>query len=294
MRSCLGFVLKALSFIVYLLPRQVLRWLGGSIGFLWIDLLGFRKKIILDNLKIAFPDWSDEKRQKVGRASVYHMAYNFAEFFTIPQIDQKFVDRHVVYEGWEHLEAARAQNKGVYLLSLHMGSGDMAANLITMKGLPVWIITKQFKNALLNDLWFSIRGAQGVRYIDAHGRNTAFEILKALKAQGAVAFVLDQFMGKPYGVETEFFGRKTGTAYGLSLFATKTGSPILPVYIYEGDDKKLHVVFEPPVNYAHLLTEDKQANLVAITQEFNNRLEAIVRRHPEQWMWIHRRWKEFE
>lgn len=274
-------------------PRTWLRKSGWWVGFLWFDVFGFRKKIVLDNLKLAFPDWTDQERYRVGRESVYQLGYNFGEFFFIPSLTDKWVEKNVVFEGWEHVEKARAGGKGMFFLTLHLGNGDLAANAIAMKGQPIYIITKTFKTKWFNDLWFSIRGAGGVQYIDAHSPNNAFEILKALKKNSALVFVLDQYMGKPFGVASTFFGHRTGTAYGLALFAQKTKAPVLPIYTFEGADKKLHVVVEAAMDTGVSVSEDKDESIQRLTQAFNDKLEAIVRKHPEQWMWVHRRWKDF-
>ena len=139
-----------------------------------------------------------------------------------------------------------------------------------------------------------ITNGKGVKYIDAHSPTNAFEIFKALKKNSMVAFVVDQFMGKPFGIATQFFGKRTGSAYGLALFAQKTKSPIVPVYTYEGSDKKMHVVFEPVIDINPFIVEDKTQSLQNITQHFCDKVEEIIRRHPEQWMWVHRRWKDIE
>ena len=170
---------------------------------------------------------------------------------------------------------------------------DVGASSIVMKGQELYLITKRFKAKWFDDMWFSVRGAQGVKYIDAHAPNNAFEILKALKKNAALVFVLDQYMGKPFGIATRFFGKRTGTAYGLALFVQKTKAPVLPTYTFEGDDHKIHVVIEPPLDTEKCLTDDKDQTLVNLTQSFNDKLEEIVRKHPEQWMWVHRRWKDF-
>lgn len=280
-------------FISSFFPRTWLRKSGWWLGFLWFDVFGFRKKIIMDNLSIAFPEWSDEKKRRVGRESVYQLGYSFGEFFFIPSMTQNWLKDNVVFEGWEHLEKARAQGKGMLLLSLHLGNADVGASSIVMKGQELYLITKRFKAKWFDDMWFSVRGAQGVKYIDAHAPNNAFEILKALKKNAALVFVLDQYMGKPFGIATRFFGKRTGTAYGLALFVQKTKAPVLPTYTFEGDDHKIHVVIEPPLDTEKCLTDDKDQTLVNLTQSFNDKLEEIVRKHPEQWMWVHRRWKDF-
>lgn len=293
MRLLAKFFVKIAVFFSSFFPRNFLRATGFWVGFLWFDVFGFRKKIVLNNLKLAFPEWTEQERRRVGRESVYQLGYNFGEFFFIPSMTAEWVDKNVVFEGWEHVEKARALGKGMFFLTLHLGNGDLAANAIALRGQEIFIITKRFKTQWFNDLWFSIRGARGVQYIDAHGPSNAFDILKSLKKNAAVVFVLDQYMGKPYGVATTFFGHRTGTAYGLGLFSQKTKAPVLPIYTYQGADKKLHIVIQPAMDTASYVSEDKEESVARRTQAFNDRLEEIVRRHPEQWMWVHRRWKDF-
>lgn len=293
MKLLVKFFVKICIFVSSFFSRSFLRKSGSWLGFLWFDVFGFRKKIIMDNLNIAFPEWSEEKKRQVGRESVYQLGYSFGEFFYLPSVTPRWIQENVVYEGWENVEQARAQGKGMFFLSLHMGNPDLAASSIVMKGQELYLITKTFKTQWFNDLWFSVRGALGVKYIDAHGPNNAFEILKALKKNAAVVFVLDQYMGKPFGIATTFFGKRTGTAYGLALFAQKTKAPVLPIYAYEGEDKKLHLVVEPALDTARWVTDDKDQTVLNLTQAFNDKLEEIVRKHPEQWMWVHRRWKDF-
>lgn len=294
MKSFIRFCLIKISQFLILLPRNLLRACGGVLGFLWIDLLGFRKRIIKENLDIAFPEKTATEKKKIGRLSVYNLAYNFAEFFILPALTPKWIDKNVVFEGVEHCYEAQKLNKGVFFLSMHIGHSDMAANAIAMKVMPIYIITKVFKNKLLNDFWFSIRGAQGVQYIDAHGPNNAFEILKALKKKAAITFVLDQHMGRPFGIPTQFFGKRVGTAYGLALFVLKTGAPVVPVYPYEGEDGKIHVVFLPQLDMTPFITDNKDESIQKMTQHFTDVIESCVRKHPEQWMWVHRRWKGIE
>lgn len=294
MQLLVKFLVKIMVFLSSLFPRRWLRKSGAWVGFLWFDVLGFRKRIVLDNLALAFPEKPESEREAIGRESVYHLGYNFAEFFLIPSITNEWMEENVIFEGWENIEKARELKKGMFFLSLHLGNGDLASNAIAMKGQEIFIITKRFKSKWFDDLWFSVRGAKGVQYIDAHGPNNAFEILKALKKNAGLVFVLDQYMGKPYGIETSFFGKKTGTAYGLALFAQKTKAPILPIYTYEGADHKIHVVVEPALDTAKYVTENKDESILNLTQAFNDKLEEIVRQHPEQWMWVHRRWKDFK
>lgn len=293
MKLLVSFFVRLFSFIACHLPRRILRFTGLWAGVLWFDVLRFRRQIVIDNLTIAFPEWSEEKKVQVGRQAVYNMAYNFPELFAMPAMNKKWLADNVVFEGFENLEKAHAKGKGAFLLTLHLGNGDVAANAIELCKYPVHMITKRFKTKWFDDLWFSLRGAKGVRYIDAHGSSNAFDILKALKKRENVVFVLDQYMGKPFGIETSFFGKKTGTAYGLALFVQKSKSPVVPIYTFEGNDKKLHIVIEPEMDLSACVVDDKDQTTARMTQAFNDKLEEIIRKHPEQWMWVHRRWKDF-
>lgn len=273
-------------------PRSFVRSWGKLLGFLWFDLFRFRRKVVMDNLTKAFPEWTEEKKVSVGRKSVYMLMENLFEFFLIPLIDEKWLAKNVVFTGMENIDLALKEKKGVLLLSLHLGHGDMLANCFAKRGYKVSLITKFFNNKFLNALWFSIRGAQGVEHIPPHGEKTPFMILKALKANATVGFVLDQHMGKPFGIKTEFFGHSAGTAYGLALFHLKTKSPVVPLYTFQDKSGKIHIVAEPAFKeFIAKKGQDRDQTLVELTQCYTSKIEEIVRQYPEQWMWVHRRWK---
>lgn len=290
----MGFFTKIFCRLFAWIPRDGVRFFGSLIGVLWFDIFRLRRKIVLDNLKIAFPEQSEEWRTHQGRQSIMKMGANALELFTLPSLDEKWIAKNAVIHNWERLEQAKAKGQGVFLLSLHMGAYDIAASLMSMRGQETYLISKFFKNKFLNDLWFSIRSSQGMKFIDPHGRTNAFDILKALKSNAGVIFVTDQFMGKPFGVESTFFGRRTGTAKGLGLFVIKTGAPVVPVYSVTGDDGKLHLIFEPEIETASLIDEDKEKSIARLTERFNRELETIIRKYPNEWLWVHRRWKDYE
>jgi KDO2-lipid IV(A) lauroyltransferase len=246
----------------------------------------------LKNLTIAFPDVSHEERMRIARTSMHHLCYNFVEFLQLPFMNQKWLENEVIFHGIENYERARAKGKGVLIMSLHLGNGDVGLAALALKGFRLHVISKKFKNRFLNQLWFGVREKMGTRFMEPHGSSLPFEILKACRQNEAVVFVIDQFMGKPYGISSTFFGRKTGTAYGLALFAMKSKAPVLPVYTYRDAQFRTHVVFEEEIGAEK--NEDKDLQIRQMTQKYNDRVEAIVRKHPDQWMWVHRRWKKWE
>jgi KDO2-lipid IV(A) lauroyltransferase len=155
--------------------------------------------------------------------------------------------------------------------------------------IPLHVITKKFKAKNLNEFWVRLRKARGIKLI-AEEKST-FEILRAIRQGQAVGFILDQFMGPPVGVKTQFFGYPTGTAAALALFADRTRAPVIPVYNVRQKDGRLRIVFEKPVEFMEQGSRDK--NISFMTQVYTNRIEGIVRKYPEQWLWLHKRWKPF-
>jgi len=279
--------------VLFALPESF-RWKlsEGLAGLAW-SVFRFRRFTLLRNVSIAFPEKSKEERIEIVRSSLVYTAFNFFEILVLPQMNQKFSEAHVILNNIEHLEAAKAKGKGVLSLCLHIGNGDYSASVLAQMDYEVAIISKRFKSQFWDKLWFGLRGAHGVQHIEAHSARTAFEILKRCKRGGIVAFVLDQFMGRPYGIPSTFFGRATGTAYGLALFAVKTGAPVVPIWTYrDRQTGKIHVCFEPEV--AMIEEADRDEQLRKMTEKYNRVLEQIIAKRPEQWMWIHRRWKWWE
>ncbi len=277
---------------IYFSPAWFRRFLGNCIGFLWWDLLRLRRKVVFDNLQIAFPEKDLAWKNQIARKSIQGMGQSLIEFSVLPWLNPSWIEKNVVFENEEAFHKAQQQGKGVLLLSLHLGNGDLAASILSMRGHRIHVISKKFKTKWVNDLWFGIRVAKGAMFIDPHGTKTPFQILSACKKNEGVVFVNDQFMGKPYGIETTFFGRPTGTAYGLALFAIKTGAPVLPVYTFRDSQGKTHIAFGnilPMVEHP-----DRQEQIHLLTQKYTDTIEELVRRYPDQWMWVHRRWKKWE
>jgi KDO2-lipid IV(A) lauroyltransferase len=291
---CIRLFSSLISWFCYVIGWRASRWLFGLLGILWFDILRIRHKDVLQHIGIVFPNLSEAEKIKMGRRSMRLQTGALADLFYMPYMNKAWRDKYIVFEGTDHVVNARLQGKGVLLLGMHIGSGDLAANMITAELGNFHLITKLLKNKTLNDFWFSLRAYHGAKHIEPHGEKTPFQILKALKSSGLVVFVLDQFMGKPYGIETTFFDRKTGTAQGLAVFHLKTKAPVVPVYCYEAEDGRIHVVFEPALSLSSLVSDDKDRSMAQLTQYFCNITENVIRKHPEHWMWLHRRWKKFE
>ncbi|MCB0342315.1 MAG: lysophospholipid acyltransferase family protein [Pseudobdellovibrionaceae bacterium] len=275
--------------VVTLLPWSWQRLIGDGIGILWFDVFRIRRNVILGNLKLAFPQWTESQRMKVGRESCFNLGRSAVEFCRFPFYSkQKHRDEFQI-KGREYLDIAVQRGRGVCLLTLHLGNGDLGTVGLALHDVPMSIISKEFKAKWLNDLWFGLRQRLGTRFIPP--RNSSYAVLKELKKGGIVAFVLDQFMGPPIGVRTQFFGHETGTAMGLAVLAGRAMCPVVPVYTLREIDGTTTVQFGPEIEYVS--KEDKDETVAFMTQVYTDKIEEIVRQYPGQWMWVHRRWKPF-
>lgn len=279
-----------MAFLWSFLPWSCNKFIANFLAFIWIDVLGLRKNVIYSNLEIVFPGMSLAEKKRIAKKSMISLCRSFVDVIRIPYLTNEWIDKNVIFEGLNNIKKIQQCDSGLFFLSLHLGSGDLAGAIVSERIKPITIISKRFTNQFLDSFWFGLREKSKNLFINAHAKNNAFEILAALKQKRGVVFVLDQFMGKPYGVESQFFGVTTGTAYGLALFAKKTQKPVYPLYTFWDADDKLHVCVDEAIDLSAELSENNEV----ITNKFNCVLEKIIAAHPEHWMWVHKRWKTFE
>ncbi|MEI7974078.1 MAG: lysophospholipid acyltransferase family protein, partial [Bdellovibrio sp.] len=257
-------VLLTVSRWVHESPLWMKKLTSRFLAWLWWDVMKFRILVAHRNLRQAFPLLSRQERFALAKRSLVQLCGNFIDLLMVPAMDQDGLRKYVQWEGEEHLRQAFREKKGVLLLGLHMDSGDAAVACLALRGYSIHLITKRFKSPWMDRFWFSMRRKSGAHYIEAHGKQTAYDILKALKKNECVAFVNDQQMGPPYGMKTKFFGRHTGTAYGLALFALKTRAPIIPVYILRQPDWRQKMIIEPELRFSFAEEMDREAQIQAL------------------------------
>jgi len=287
MSSIFYFIFCFFAMFVHYSPEFVKKTIGIFIGTLWFDILRIRRQLAINNVKLAFPEKSEKECVRIARASLHHMGFSAVEFFSFPFLNQKRVNKIFEWDGKEKLEEAIKKGDGVCGLSLHMGNGDFGGVGLVAGGFDTHIIVKDFSNKIFHDLVTRMRMGLGVRLIKA--KKSSQSIMNALQGGSLVIFVSDQFMAPPRGVRTIFFGKPTGTAIGLSVFAKKSGSQVLPIYTYRKSISRHVLKIGDPIPLES--DSDHQAQLEKTTQIYATYIEKIVRAHPEQWLWVHRRWK---
>lgn len=259
---------------------------GRLLGWGWYRLVPIRRAVarrqVADALAVDAPE-----AEQVVRGMYRHLGRSFVELFLMAGRPARLdtAGLPVEVEGRAHLEAALAEGRGVLVLSGHLGNFELLVRLGGALDRPTWVVTNAFRSRLAERLWRALR-AGGPGLLPASGSGRA--VLRALGRGEVVAFVLDQNVPPRGAVFVPFFGRLAATSPGLAKVALRSGAPIVPVFAerVEGGHR---LVVEPPIRAAG--TGDRSGDVERVTARCVGVVEAAIRRAPEQWLWIHRRWK---
>jgi KDO2-lipid IV(A) lauroyltransferase len=273
-----------LAWLLAHLPAAIGLAAGRRLGdLLWLVLPG-RRAVALDNLRRSFgAERSAAEIRQLARRSFQNVGMNLVEgccYFLRPT--QVMLSR-VRVEGREHLQAAAAHGRGVLILTAHFGNWELLGAAHGLTGLPASIVTRPLDYPLLDDLAARFRRRSGAELIVK--RHAVREVLTALRRQRMVGILLDQNATRAEGVFAPFFGSPASTSKGLALLALRTGAPVVPIFLRREPDGRhcmdVGAAVPPP--------EDGQ--IATYTSAFNRVLEATIRRTPEQWFWMHDRWR---
>jgi KDO2-lipid IV(A) lauroyltransferase len=195
---------------------------------------------------------------------------------------ESFLEIH----GYENFIKANQKGNGVIFLTLHMGAFDLQVSTMALKGLNPNIIGTPLKDPRLNNLLWEYRNKYGAVAI-ARGKET-FRMIKVLRSGGSVALLIDQDT-KVKSRFVNFFGKPAATPVGATVLALKTGAAVVPTFVHLGRDWKQHMHVLPEITLSK--TGDDEVDMVQNTQLLSNFIEQTIRQHPEQWVWMHERWK---
>jgi Kdo2-lipid IVA lauroyltransferase/acyltransferase len=231
------------------------------------------------NLRMALPH-ADHRRIADGVfRSVGRLLLAVARF---PQIDKRNVHEWIEYEGFEHFAAAKERGKGVLFATAHMGNWELSAFAHALMAEPMHIVVRPLDNPKVNGLLERRRTLAGNRIIEK--KDAARSIVRALHQNEAVGILVDQNANLSEGVFIDFFGRTACAGVAFARIANRTGAAVIPGFALWCEKRHKYVLkFFPPVE----MSGDDQVD----TQDIHRILESIVREHPDQWLWIHRRWK---
>jgi KDO2-lipid IV(A) lauroyltransferase len=261
---------------------------GRGLGTAAHALVRRRRAIALANLRQALgSELSEDRLRAICRGSFQHLGLVLAEFLRLPGLTPaQLLDRFQV-TGLDHVQAARASGRGVVLITAHVGNWEWLSAVQMHLGVQAVIVTRHAHVGAVDRFWQRRRARCGIEVVDSAG--SLPQILRLLRAGRPIGLAIDQHEGGPGAVRVPFLGREAGTTRTPALLAARTGCAVLPAWSWRDDTGLHHASFGPEIP---LVTGATLEETVALsTRAYNAWLEGVVRAHPEQWLWVHRRWK---
>ncbi len=276
-----------LIFLSNLMPRTMWLRFCGVLGRAAYLFAAQTRKLVIKNLSYAF-EGKTEKDVKTLAANMFEMlGKNTGEMLRATRVRTLAdLENFLVTHGLENYENAIKKGKGVIFLTCHLGAFDLQVSNMALRGLNPNIIGTPLKDERLNELLWDYRNMHGAIAIQ-RGKET-FRLIKVLKSGGSVALLIDQDT-KVKSRFVNFFGKPAATPVGATVLAMKTGAAIVPTYVYLGKDWKQHMHILPEIPIT--ITGEEEADIVSNTQVLTHFIEDVIRQHPEQWVWMHERWK---
>jgi len=291
MGSVILFLMRGIAWGYFLLPRVAQRLCAHSLGFV-LRLLKVRSKVVWQNLHLAFPgdgEVSQAKRQEVFEGFYRHFGFLVFELFLLFGPLRRFVTQRCELRGVENWREALKKGKGIVLFTSHLGNWEVmaAAGGVLIEGWNPMMVTK-----LLQPSWFHRaieEGRRGCNVFGTYEPRTMRDIFAVLKRNGTVGVVMDQYAGPPVGVRVPFFGVPVGTNALLATLVKRTGAVLLHVSNRRLPDGRFVIQVDPPFPWVE--HENADMEIALNTAAVVTQLEADIRAIPEQWLWMHRRFK---
>lgn len=271
-----------------ILPRPLSRAFAIALARVFYLLHVRLRRVGMRNLELAFPEKSDKERKRILRGVFTSLGRQLAEVCQFPKYTLQNVDEVVVYDGLENFQEACARGKGVLFVTAHFGAWELSAFTHSLHGHWLHIVMRPMDNPYLDRLIQSYRTMHGNKTV---GKDDFVRgLLAAMKCGATVGILMDTNMTPPQGVFVNFFGIPACTASGLARIALRTDAAVVPGFtIWDESLRKYRLRFDPALEL--IRSGDLKADIVANTQEFTKVIEDYVRRYPDQWLWVHRRWK---
>lgn len=289
MKEWPGFALAWLLIkFVGVLPRPIARGIASVAVRVLLALLPRLRKIALFNLRMAFPDWTDTRRNETLQKMTRYLAWQAVEFARFPRYTRNTISKTIAIEGHENFLEARRRGKGVLILTGHVGAWELSSFAHALYGYPMHYMARPLDNTRLDGFVNRYRCLSGNQPI--YKNESARAVLKALHGGGVVGILADQNTLPEEGVFVDFFGKTACTTTGIARLALHTGAAVVPGYAFwDATDKKYKLRFEPAAEVVD--TGDSERDVFDNTQRFAKIMEEIIRKFPDQWVWVHARWK---
>lgn len=271
---------------------SALRWrrassLGGALGRLGYSPFGVRRRVVERQIGAAFPEWDAARVDQVARGAYDHLGRLAVETALMPSLGRTGILDLVSHTtGWELLERATAEQRGVLLIAGHFGNWEVSGAYIAARGIPVDVIVRRMSNSIFDRYLNQTRTDLGMTVV--YDSEAVRRTTRSIKEGRAIGFLADQGVLNLASTFVPFFGRPAKTPRGPAVFTLRYHVPTLFVAAVREPDGRFHLSFE---NVAYDETGDREHDIDAIVASYTRLLEGYVRRTPEQYFWQHRRWK---
>jgi KDO2-lipid IV(A) lauroyltransferase len=239
-------------------------------------------------LRLAFPELPQPARRNISKGMVRNLGWMAAEFARLPRYTRNNIEKTIILDGFENFAAAERCGKGVLFLTGHMGAWELGPFAHGLYSSPIYFLVRPIDNPRVDELVNRYRCASGNRPIKKN--ESARTILRILHEGGVIGVLADQNTAPAEAVFVDFFGIPAATTSGIARLARSTGAAVVPAYSYwDVQIRKYRLRYEPALKLT--ATEDEQSDIRNYSARFNQVIEDYVRRFPDQWLWVHRRWK---
>ena len=279
-------VVDLLSRLLAALPRPAALAVGRGLGWVLASVVRYRRRYVADTLARCFPERPAAERRRIQRRMYGHLGMTVVEQMRVSIRGLEEYRDRITLHGEQHFSALQEAGCPTLLLSAHLGNWELCGYLAQSVSQRITVVVRPLRGRGMNTYLARTRERMGVDFLPA---TTSFrECLKRARQGEVVAMVLDQNTRRSRGVFVEFFGQPACTTFGLALLAAESGAHVYPIFTLRRDDRRyeLHVLdpIAPP-------PDRKRDTLRTFTQDYTRVIEEMIRRYPEQWIWIHRRWR---
>lgn len=276
---------KILVFVVKFIPYDFIVNLGGKLSVLYFKVSKDRNDVI-KHLKIAFPDKSEKEILDLKKEFSIHIGKTFIEFLKLASKEVDF-DKRCEIEGKEYLIEALQQNKGVLLLTGHIGNWELFGSYLAhLNYTKINVVAKKIYYDKLNNLLINIRKISNVNTLMRN--ESTKDMIKCLKNNECLGILIDQDTNVK-SCFVDFFGKECSTPIGATVFAMHYDSIVLPVFISRIENNRHKMMIKKPIDLVK--TSDSERDIIVNTQNFTKIIEDQIKMFPAQWVWMHKRWK---
>lgn len=280
------FVIKTLSRIICILPACLQKLLGFAIGRVaWLAVKSWRRQMAIDNVVKSGLAQNEEVALQIVKASVHRFGPMIIEVLGFPALNKAKIDRLVDISGGEYLQDALSHGKGAILATAHSGNWELLGAALAYQDFPLVAVVKKQKNPGADQFINEYRTQAGMHVTY---RTSIKEMVRLLGDGKIIGLLMDQDAGAD-GIIVDFFGRPASTVQGPAALARMKGAPIVPAFIATRPDGTHQAIVHPPLWVDK--TEDREHDIRTTTNQLNRIIEDHIRQYPEEWFWLHNRWK---